>query len=268
MAAPRGSLYSPRAVARRKKKKRGAPEPAREARPKEVGTSLKSLLADVRIAPERQEPPPRTTKRGPKPPNRAAVAQPAPAADERPSETLRGDDRIAWHDAFAGVRPVGGKRRAVPGEPRPAPRPAPATSPADDEARDRLAALVAGGVRFELERDGDELLGRRAGTPRAAADALRKKGVVPEATLDLHGFRAADAEREAVKFVRAQHRRGARRLCIVHGKGLHSDGGAGVLRECVVHALTEGGAAPVVLAFASAPATLGGTGALLVELTR
>ena len=68
--------------------------------------------------------------------------------------------------------------------------------------------------------------------------------------------------------MRAQHRRGARRLCLAHGKGNHSEGGVGVLRDVVVRTLTEGGAAPVVHAFATASSHLGGTGALVVELVR
>lgn len=261
-------------MARRKGKKK-KPKDATRGEPsgtsKEVGTSLRSLLTDVRLEAEPDEKPATPARTRPTPKKKApskAPAQPAPTPDERPSETLRGTDRIAWYDAYAGVKPIGGKRRAVPGERAPERRAAPPTSPADDEARDRLAALVAGGVRFELERADDEIRGRRAGAPGSVAAALQKKGVVPEATLDLHGLRAEDAERDTVRFVRAQHRRGARRVCIVHGKGLHSDGGVGVLRDRVVHALTEGGAAPVVRAFASAPAHLGGTGALVVELVR
>ncbi len=81
-------------------------------------------------------------------------------------------------------------------------------------------------------------------------------------------MRGDEAEREVARFVRAAQRRGVRRVCIVHGKGLHSDGGAGVLRERVLHALTEGGAAPVVMAFATAAHERGGTGALMVALVR
>ena len=47
-----------------------------------------------------------------------------------------------------------------------------------------------------------------------------------------------------VTFVRAQQRRGARHVCVVHGKGLHSESGVSVLRDHVVTALTEGGATP------------------------
>ena len=68
-------------------------------------------------------------------------------------------------------------------------------------------------------------------------------------------------------FVREEHRRGRRTLCIIHGKGKHSEGGIGVLRGAAVEALTKGGAAPLVECLASAPERFGGSGALLVRLS-
>ena len=61
---------------------------------------------------------------------------------------------------------------------------------------------------------------------------------------------------------------GLRCVRVVHGKGLHSDAGGPVLGEQVLESLTKGGAASLAIAFVSAPDTLGGSGALLVELTR
>ena len=55
-------------------------------------------------------------------------------------------------------------------------------------------------------------------------------------------------------------------VLVVHGRGTRSAGGVGVLKALVVEALSEGGAAPVVTAFATAPGHLGGEGALLVRL--
>lgn len=249
-------------MARRKKRKEDAaapaPQPAGDAR-----TSLRGLLKDLVLAEpseKRPSPPPK--------PNKAQRAAPPPPNDPpaaRPSETLRGDDRIAWYDAYAGVRPLGAKERARAPAPVVPPPTAPLRSEGDEEARARLAALVGGGVRFDIERDGAEIRARRAGTSDAVLRALLRAR--PESTLDLHGMRASEAEREVVRFVRAQHRRGVRRVLIVHGKGLHSACGP-VLGDVAVHALTEGGAAPVVQAFVTASHDQGGSGALLIELTR
>lgn len=248
-------------MARRKKRKdeepAAAPPVAGEAK-----TSLRGLLKDVVLRePPKDAPPPR-----PKPKKKPArAAPPKDAAPSQPSQALRGDDRIAWHDAFSGVRPLGAKA-GTRSRLAPAPPPAFSPSPGDEEARARLAALVGGGVRFEIARDGDEIRGRRAGSSEAALRALMRHDARPGATLDLHGMRASEAEREVVRFLRAEQRRGMRRVLIVHGKGLHSEGGA-VLSDVVVRAITEGGAAPVVQAFVTASHALGGSGALLIELT-
>jgi DNA-nicking Smr family endonuclease len=64
--------------------------------------------------------------------------------------------------------------------------------------------------------------------------------------------------------VRRQHRLGRRYVLIITGKGQHSDGGVGVLGEALAETLAGGGAAPFVLAFASAHAQHGGRGAVAV----
>ena len=72
--------------------------------------------------------------------------------------------------------------------------------------------------------------------------------------------------RAVSEFVRKQQRKGTRYLLLITGKGQHSEGGVGVLRDAAVEALTHGGAAPSVLAFSSAHAAHGGTGALAILL--
>ncbi len=278
-------------MGRRKKRIEKEP-PAAPTVSGEARTSLRGLLKDVVVSePQRDAPKPKepvraerlsqdssalSERRAERFPGRldtgdgerrpdGKAAEPAREGARQPiSQTLRGDDRIAWHDAFSGVRPLGAKDRA---RARVAPTPPPsAPSPGDEEARARLAALVGGGVRFEILRDGDEVRGRRAGSSESALRALMRNDARPGATLDLHGMRASEAEREVVRFLRAEQRRGMRRVLIVHGKGLHSDGGP-VLSEVVVRAISEGGAAPVVQAFVTASHALGGSGALMIELT-
>ena len=66
--------------------------------------------------------------------------------------------------------------------------------------------------------------------------------------------------------MRSARRAGRRYLLVIHGKGSHSADGVGVLRDAVLEALTSGGAAPVVAAFATACSRLGGSGALALAL--
>jgi DNA-nicking Smr family endonuclease len=260
-------------VARRKKRNENEPAPPPPV-PGEARTSLRALLKDVVVSATQKDAPIQKTKPQAKaktPKTEPSKTEPSKGEPSKsagpsapPSETLRGDDRIAWHDAFAGVRPLGAKERA---RARVAVSPsAPIPSARDEEARARLAALVGGGVRFEIMRDGDEIRGRRRGSSDGVLRALMRKDARPAATLDLHGMRASEAEREVVRFLRAEQRRGIRRVLIVHGKGLHSEGGA-VLSDVVVRVITEGGAAPVVNAFVTASHSMGGSGALLIELT-
>lgn len=251
-------------------KKKKKPAPSAPAKPKTVGTSLAGLLRGVDLSKKPEPAPPKSppkTKRkkaAPLPPGPAATA---PASVEpRPSDTLRGSDKIAFHQAMNGVRPIhAAKSPSVKTRPAPAPV---ALDRADEEARARLGALVGGGVDFDLAFDGDRVLGRRRGLPLRLADDLSRKAVVPDATLDLHGLRGDEASREVTRWLRSEHRRGAGVVCVVTGKGLHNESGISVLRDRVVKAMTEGGAAPVVRAFGSAHRTRGGTGALMVVLHR
>lgn len=152
--------------------------------------------------------------------------------------------------------------------PRSVPRAAAAElSRSDLAAHARLASLVAGGVRFEVARDEDgRLRVQRVGEDRGVLRSLVRGTLAIDGELDLHGMRAADAEAAVVRFVRRHAREGARAVRIVHGKGLHSEGGIPVLADVVLHALTEGGAAPVVRAIATPHEDDGGAGAVVVAL--
>lgn len=186
------------------------------------------------------------------------------------------DDRTAFHQAYAQVRPLHGKKTQ---------RQSGQTTPvgaderrerelarlrvdeAEDRARARLDALVAGSVRFFLDRDADgAVYARRSDVPDRLLDALTGPKVAPRARLDLHGLDEESARRETVRFVREQLERKVRDVLVVHGKGHHSSGGVGVLDQAVVRALTESAIAPKVMAFVSAPLRLGGLGAMLVRL--
>ncbi|MBX3251648.1 MAG: Smr/MutS family protein [Myxococcales bacterium] len=199
-------------------------------------------------------------------------------AGARPSEgplaEYAYEDRVAFHDAFADVRPLdapapGGK----PKKPRASGRRGPRAlaerahrDAAEEEARARLDRLVAEGVRFTVSRDEGSVEGRRRGVPDRTLLLLRRGELTPEARVDLHGLSYADALRTVRQFVRDCVHRGRLTVLLIHGKGAHSDGGVGVLAEACVEVLTKGGAAPFVDAFASAPARFGGEGALLVRL--
>lgn len=265
----------------KKKKHVEDPEP-RPAPPPKVGTSMKGLLASVKLQPagaKKAAPVPATpaTKLPPKEaPKQAPKQAPKPVETttpaSRPSDTLRGHERTAYFDAMAGVRGLNAGRGAPP--PRATAMKLPPAPPArieregDRDARAKLASLVSGGIHFEVRREDDWLAGLRRDAPRGTLENLSQASPGDDASLDLHGARAADVDARLAKFIRRAHDLGLRRLRIVHGKGLHSDAAGPVLGDAVLEALTKGTAAARVIAFVTAPEAQGGSGALLVELVR
>jgi DNA-nicking Smr family endonuclease len=110
---------------------------------------------------------------------------------------------------------------------------------------------------------GNPLMFSRAGVQRQVVRQLRRLGAAVEGELDLHGFTIAAARPALVSFLNACARRGLRRVRIIHGKGLRSGGGEGVLKGMVASWLTQ---RPDVLAFREAGAAEGGSGAVIVLL--
>jgi len=200
------------------------------------------------------------------------VPRPVPPPLTRKQKTLAGDDAVALSLAMQGVKPLSGGRpeRVLSSTPRVDSRTGkvdPFGSSAESDARRRLDQLVLGDVSFQIERDRDHVRGLRTGSPsRVLRDLARR--VRANRSLDLHGMIQREAREAVTQFVRSGFREGLDILCIVHGKGRHSEGGHGVLRDAVVLALTETVCAQNVLAFVTAPEVLGGSGALLVELKR
>lgn len=260
-------------MAKRKQQHEGEPKPKPAP---SVGTSLAAMLKGVSLEPKAKEKP-KPAKPAAAPtlaPTRPVPAPKVPVAPAaaRPSDTLVGGDRTIYYEAMRGVRRIEAteKPRAGRAVASPPPAPDPAEGQRDDEARARLRSLVGGGQRFDIREDDDYVEGLVIGSPEAVMRQLLKATPSDLPTLDLHGAREHEVEARVSRFVRAEQKRGTKRVLLIHGKGLHSgpEGprGRSVLGKATVVALTEGGAAPQVRAFVSAPMALGGTGALLVEL--
>lgn len=262
----------------KKRKKRGehteedaAPKPAKVP---EVGTGLKALLERAGLA---TLPPPKPKRGAAKasgapahgPSASSKSAPPAPSATPpapKPKAPYTTAELSALNQAYRGVAPI---RRSPGTRVTAAPKPGPVartTDPGDDLARERLSALVGGGVRFEVRWDDGFVQAQRASGAQAQLSRAQSARFEPEARLDLHGKRQTEAQRLLGEFVRGEHRRGARRLLVIVGKGEHSDDGKGVLGAAAIEVLTAGVAAPLVAAVSSAHPTLGGKGALAVVL--
>lgn len=66
--------------------------------------------------------------------------------------------------------------------------------------------------------------------------------MMPQASLDLHGMTSEEADKALRSFVEEALSSGLEKIAIIHGKGLHSDGGVGVLRDVTLSVLDEMGA--------------------------
>jgi DNA-nicking Smr family endonuclease len=94
---------------------------------------------------------------------------------------------------------------------------------------------------------------------------LRRGDHAVRGRLDLHGMMVSEASRSVAQFIeRSRHAR-HRCVCIIHGKGLNSAGGVSTLRRVTREVLMRTSS---VLAFASAPPSGGGAGAVYVLLRR
>jgi DNA-nicking Smr family endonuclease len=192
------------------------------------------------------------------------------ARKKRAEGELAEDEATALSLAMQGVKPLGGSRPGRVGTTtqRVQSRTAmtvPFGRSAEDEARARLDDLVAREVNFRIETDAGFVRAARTDAPARVVRELSRRTRASE-TLDLHGLNQREARDAVVAFVRGSHKRGLTFVCIVHGKGQHSEGGQGVLCDVAQRALTDSGAAQLVYAFCTAPEPLGGSGALLVEL--
>jgi DNA-nicking Smr family endonuclease len=198
----------------------------------------------------------------------------APAPPPRPvtrkQRVLAEDEAVALSLAMQGVKPLTAQRpgRVTSTTPKVESRTgavAPFGRSAEDEARARLDDLVAQDVNFRIEREGEFVRAARSDAPPRVVRELARRTRASE-TLDLHGKNQREARESIVSFVRRTHKQGLSLVCIVHGKGQHSEGGLSVLRDVAIRALTDTAAAPLVYAFVTAPEACGGSGALLVEL--
>jgi DNA-nicking Smr family endonuclease len=157
----------------------------------------------------------------------------------------------SFRDYARGVRRLTSDSQRVP---PPKERP-----PARPTARDASAP------RFDVRDDGQVIEGVRSGFDELLGE-LESDRFPIHGTLDLHGLSAERARRELLAFCKSARGPSRRVVLIVHGKGAHSPGGRGVLRDEIAGWLSSPPLAAQVLCFATAPERRGGAGAVYVLL--
>jgi len=173
---------------------------------------------------------------------------------------LDDDADDAFREALEGVQPLKRQKRAELRAPPPAPIP-------EQRQRDERAAL-AESLEAPLSVDdaldsGEELAYLRDGLSRQVLRKLRRGHWVVQAEIDLHGQTRVEAAASVALFLRDCVAAGKRCLRIVHGKGLGSRNREPILKAKLGKWLPR---RAEVMAFCQAPASQGGSGALLVLL--
>jgi DNA-nicking Smr family endonuclease len=199
------------------------------------------------------------TKRRPTQPARVDAASVAP------------DDAQAFRAAVADVKPLQHPLRAdavaAHAGRKPKPRIRRRSSAAAVEDLDAVMPLIAvaeDGSPASSPVVGETVLGfQRAGVRIQEMRKLRRGLFPAQDELDLHGFTQAAAREQLANFIVASRDAGLRCVRVIHGKGYRNGGRGAVLKTAVDSWLRRH---MDVLAFASAKAIDGGTGALYVLL--
>jgi DNA-nicking Smr family endonuclease len=150
--------------------------------------------------------------------------------------------------------------------------------PVEIQPRDRDTSSVPDAPRLLAgvgESEALQLVPRGAGVEasvpslgRRVLRRLRQGEPSPERIIDLHGKKRGTARRHLDDGVALALAAGERVLVVVHGRGLHSEDGAPILKTLVPEWLSTPPLRAHVLAFTPAPARDGGDGALYVLLRR
>ncbi len=175
------------------------------------------------------------------------------------------EDAQAFRAAVADVKPLVHAPRADLGHrPKPRARRKSAAPVHDLDALMPLLAVADDGAPASSPVAGETSLSfQRAGVRLQEMRKLRR-GLLPvEAELDLHGLTQAAARDRLADFIVAGRDAGLRCVRVIHGKGYRSGGRGAVLKTAVDLWLRRH---QDVLAFVSAKAIDGGTGALYVLL--
>jgi DNA-nicking Smr family endonuclease len=179
------------------------------------------------------------------------------AGMKRKPSKISPEDAELFREAIGEVRRIETEAAATE---RPRPPPEPKRLKIDEAEALRESHELSGSLSLV---DGEEIQSyRRPEIAERSLKQLKRGEFSVQDEIDLHHLRAADAEIVLKRFL--NEARSGRNHCvrIVHGKGLRSEG-APVLKMLVDRVLRQRGD---VLAFASAPANQGGSGAVLVLL--
>jgi len=195
---------------------------------------------------------------------------PAPAAAPRPgrlSDVVAQQEKALFLVEMAGITPLPKDPRGRVDKPQ---QPtAGRIFPTDDlEALADLRDLVEGRGAFTIQYTDEYMEGIAPGVDPRLAQRLHRGDYAIQAHIDLHGHTVEGAKVAVDHFLTSAYLAGQRCVMLIHGRGLNSKDNRPVLKEQVRIWLSHGRLSRLVLAFATAPVTDGGAGAVYVLLRR
>lgn len=172
------------------------------------------------------------------------------------------EERQSFLEEVTDVRPLIAEKRfeAVKNKPSPKPRHSQNYSNDEESSDDNL---LSDPVDLRDAAVDDVLFFARAGIQQKAQKKLRRGELPIEEELDLHGYTVSEAKTAIQDFLYECKRQHIRYIRIIHGKGYRSDQKIPILKTHVAYWLPQ---INDVLAFSSAQARDGGTGAIYVIL--
>jgi DNA-nicking Smr family endonuclease len=165
-----------------------------------------------------------------------------------------------FRNAVGEVRPIKSGQHSPAG-----PRAAPVPRQLAEDERAVVEELLSHEYDAAALETGEELLFQRPGLRKNVLRNLRRGQYVVADELDLHGMTADEARDALGKFIKHASTHGNRCIRVVHGKGRRSSNQGPVLKPLVNRWLRL---RDEVLAFCSARAVDGGTGAVYVLLRK
>jgi len=178
------------------------------------------------------------------------------------------EDKISEQDQqfflneVADVRPLKSEKRIETAKKRPSPRPIIHQHSTELEQQAGLE-MMSDPIDLRDAEIGDVLFFARTGIQQKVQRKLRRGEFPIEDELDLHGYTVAEAKTAIQDFLYECKRQHIRYIRIIHGKGCRSEQKIPVLKTHVAYWLPQHND---VMAFSSAQAKDGGTGAIYVIL--
>ena len=178
-------------------------------------------------------------------------------------DSLSDEDKALFRQIMSGVKPLG-KGKKLASSPKTAAKAARPTESEPLKTSAKTDRIYLSDYYSEAVKAETVLTYCRHSIPKKRLDEL-KNGLIPwQSRLDLHGLRPEASSQALIQFILQKTALAERCLLIIHGKGSHNRE-APVLKNLVKTWLPQ---FPQVLAFHSALARDGGTGALYVLLKR